>query len=316
MDSVLSKAFWLGRNTNIIGYITAIGGPAEENDSFEKLSRSVNNFAKSLKVTIPKIPKLDSGASISQFIETVRMDLAMIQSERVAASFTFGFHYTSWANFRGGYSFGVEAAKDAYFDIDRAKVEENLRNYARVLGPRVLKSVNESIVLAQNANISTERFKDKIGVEIVLEITSELDKIATNPPLDLSISNTVFVVMRINSGDDSLVDTLKTIQRAAEECELTAFRVDQIETTAQITDSIVDSIRKASFVVVDLTDARPNIYWEAGFAHGLGKTPVYIARKGTEPHFDVKDYPIIFYGSYDSLQVSLKRRLLALKESG
>jgi hypothetical protein len=74
-------------------------------------------------------------------------------------------------------------------------------------------------------------------------------------------------------------------------------------------ESIVEGLRKAAFVVVDLSNPRPNIHWEAGFAHGLGKTPVYVARKGADIAFDIKDYPVIFYTSMKVLRERLGSRL-------
>lgn len=60
----------------------------------------------------------------------------------------------------------------------------------------------------------------------------------------------------------------------------------------------MESIQKAEYVIVDLTESRPNVFYEAGYAQGIGKIPIYIAKKGTELEFDLKDYPVIFFDSY------------------
>lgn len=49
----------------------------------------------------------------------------------------------------------------------------------------------------------------------------------------------------------------------------------------RITDRILASIQRAGLVVVDLTQDRPNVYFELGYARGLGKTVVTIMREGT-----------------------------------
>ncbi len=75
---------------------------------------------------------------------------------------------------------------------------------------------------------------------------------------------------------------------------------------------MLDSISEAEFVVVDLTQSRPKVYCEAGFAQGLGKTPVYVAKEGTPIHFDLRDYPVIFYPNMRTLRSSLADRLKAI----
>jgi hypothetical protein len=66
------------------------------------------------------------------------------------------------------------------------------------------------------------------------------------------------------------------------------------------------------FVIVDLTNERPNVFFEAGYAHGLGKIPIYVARDGTSIHFDVKDYPVIFFKNMKELREGVSRRISAI----
>ena len=66
-------------------------------------------------------------------------------------------------------------------------------------------------------------------------------------------------------------------------------------------------------MIVDLTKERPNVFFEAGYAHGIGKTPIYIAKEGTTVHFDVKDYPIITFKNMTKLKEELVKRFDALR---
>src|SRR5271165_6999553 len=110
-----------------------------------------------------------------------------------------------------------------------------------------------------------------------------------------------------------LVDVLEAIKDAAAKCGVTAERVDEVETNERITDRILESIIKAQYVIVDLTKERPNVFFEAGFAHGLGKVPVYVARHGTPIHFDIKDYPVIMFRNMAELKAGI--RLSALSKT-
>jgi len=121
-----------------------------------------------------------------------------------------------------------------------------------------------------------------------------------------------FVAMPIDKDDPQLEDVLEAIKEAAQRCSITAERVDEVESNERITDRILESIRRAEFVIADLTNGRPNVFFEAGYAHGLGKIPIYIARHGTHIHFDIKDYPVIMFRNMRELKDGISKRLVAL----
>lgn len=121
-----------------------------------------------------------------------------------------------------------------------------------------------------------------------------------------------FVAMPMDKNDHQLVDVLEAIKAGAKECGVTAERIDDDERNERISDRMLESIRRAQFVIVDLTNERPNVFYEAGYAHGIGKIPIYIARNGTNLHFDVKDYPVIMFRNMKELREGITKRLLAI----
>jgi hypothetical protein len=135
----------------------------------------------------------------------------------------------------------------------------------------------------------------------------------TSPAKDIQ-RGYAFIAMPMDKEDHELVDVLEAIQASAASCEITAERVDDVETNDRITDRILESIIKAEFVIVDLTKERPNVFFEAGYAHGLGEIPIYLARRGTQIHFDLKDYPIIEFRNMKELREKLTKRFLALSK--
>lgn len=90
-----------------------------------------------------------------------------------------------------------------------------------------------------------------------------------------------FVAMAMDPDDAQLVDVLDAIKDGASKGGIKAERVDDTLTNEPITDHLLKSIHKSEFVVVDLTYSRPNVYYEAGYAQGIGKTPVYVAKDGS-----------------------------------
>ena len=123
-----------------------------------------------------------------------------------------------------------------------------------------------------------------------------------------------FIAMPIDPNDIKLEDVLDSIKEACGRCGINAERVDEPPSSERITDRILESIRRAEFVIVDLTNSKPNVFYEAGYAQGCGKTPIYIARGGTELEFDLKDYPVIFFKNMKQLKDQLERRLKGLSE--
>jgi len=67
------------------------------------------------------------------------------------------------------------------------------------------------------------------------------------------------------------------------------------QTAGNISNKIAVEIRNSKFLVVDLTDNNSGAYWEAGFAHGLGKFVFYVCKKGVSTHFDVNQHNTIFW---------------------
>jgi hypothetical protein len=126
----------------------------------------------------------------------------------------------------------------------------------------------------------------------------------------------VFIAMPMADDYAAADDVHDTIKQAANNCSLHAERVDEIQNDARITDQILDSIKRAQFVVADLSNSKPNVFFEAGYAHGLGKTPIYIAHAQTKLEFDLKDYPTIFSETMRELRTGLEKRLRALAEQG
>ncbi len=79
------------------------------------------------------------------------------------------------------------------------------------------------------------------------------------------------------------------IAAACEPLGLRAQRVRDVVGHYKTTDKIEQMTRGARYVG-DLTHERPNVYFELGYARGIGRTVITIARKDTEVHFDVKDW--------------------------
>ena len=79
-------------------------------------------------------------------------------------------------------------------------------------------------------------------------------------------------------------------------------RIDQHQHNNRIDDEIIAMIRKSKFVVADFTGGRGGVYFEAGYALGLGLPVVWTVRKRAlkRIHFDTRQYSFITW-EFDKL---------------
>ena len=125
------------------------------------------------------------------------------------------------------------------------------------------------------------------------------------------IMNSGFILMAI-TGDPELEKVYQTIKNEAQKFDINAERIDETHSSGRITNELLEKIEKSDYFFVDLTLERPNVYYELGYCHGMGKDLkriVLMARKDTKLHFDIKDMRTIFYKSPDHLKKQLNKRL-------
>ena len=95
------------------------------------------------------------------------------------------------------------------------------------------------------------------------------------------------------------------------------FRIDEKSDADKIDDEIIAEIRRSKFIVADLTQgekgARGGVYYEAGFAYGLGKPVIYTCRKDLidEVHFDTRQFSHILWENPEDVVEPLTQRILA-----
>lgn len=100
----------------------------------------------------------------------------------------------------------------------------------------------------------------------------------------------------------------------------TPHRVDLREHIDKIDDEIILQIRRSRFVVADATGHRGGVYYEAGFASGLGLPVFWACRKDAmkDLHFDVNHYNCIVWEpeKLDEFRIALARRIEAVLGRG
>lgn len=108
----------------------------------------------------------------------------------------------------------------------------------------------------------------------------------------------------------------KAIRPAIKNAGYHAKRADTYEHNEPIMDRVIDDIRKAPFVVAELTNNNPGVYYEAGFAKGQNIEVIYCCKNGHKPHFDVTGINQVIYQDLPDLQKRLASRILGTKGHG
>ena len=85
------------------------------------------------------------------------------------------------------------------------------------------------------------------------------------------------------------------IRIALESENISCIRADDIDSINQITFDIWEKINRARFLIADLTNRNPNVFYELGLAHALGKDVILITQSMDFVPFDLKTQRCIIY---------------------
>ena len=133
-----------------------------------------------------------------------------------------------------------------------------------------------------------------------------------------SVSSVGFCAMWF--GDEVLPLWKQVIEPAIRDAGYEPIRIDSKQHNGKIDDEIMASIRASKFVVSDFTGSRGGVYYEAGFAHGLGLPVIFMCRENDlkDIHFDVRQYNCILWTpeKLEEAQSQLKNRILATLGQG
>ena len=102
------------------------------------------------------------------------------------------------------------------------------------------------------------------------------------------------------------------ILKAAQlDCGYHVVRVDRERHNDDITDRILAGIRAAQFLIADFTFQRPGVYYEAGFAQGLGRTVIRTCRDVDldNLHFDTRQFFHLKWHEPTDLRLSLAEHI-------
>lgn len=126
------------------------------------------------------------------------------------------------------------------------------------------------------------------------------------------LTNQVFVAM-------SFAEEMKSawklgIEPAIRGARFQPYRVDVEPHLERIDNKIITEIKNSRFIVADVTKQRPGVYFEAGFALGLGIPVFWCVREDDlkNVHFDTRQYNHIVWKTERELAEQLKTFISAI----
>ncbi len=119
----------------------------------------------------------------------------------------------------------------------------------------------------------------------------------------------VFVLMPF---EETFGDVYKLgIKPACKDAGAYCERLDEQIFHENMLDRIYNQIAKADLIIADMSKRNPNVFYEAGYAHALGKRVILMTQDADDIPFDLKHYPHIVYDNRKiaELKPDLERRV-------
>jgi len=99
------------------------------------------------------------------------------------------------------------------------------------------------------------------------------------------------------------------IKPTLEALNLRVIRADDLSAPAPIIEDIWEYINKACFIVADVTGRNPNVFYELGIAHTVGKDAIMLTQNKDDIPFDVGHIRYFEYADNSEGWKNLQRKL-------
>jgi len=129
-----------------------------------------------------------------------------------------------------------------------------------------------------------------------------------------TVNELVSVMMPFSMEFDKVLETIKT---ACSDVGMFCYRADDLWNNSTIIQDIFELIYCSSIVIVDFSGKNPNVFYEAGIAHTLGKNVIPITQSIDDIPFDIRHHRTLKYlnnsEGLKELRKGLEKRLEVLR---
>ncbi len=177
------------------------------------------------------------------------------------------------------------------------------------------------------SNTQLENIADKLSIQ-PFEFTRthwsikdvDLFKVLYAHQISSLPSPRVFSVDAIHRVEDDLISVMmpfsagfqdvdESIKQMASEIDMRCLRADDIWEHDTVIQDVVSLICRSRVVVCDCTGKNPNVFYEAGIAHALGKDVILITQSEADIPFDLRHIRYLTYLNNNEGRIALTERL-------
>jgi hypothetical protein len=202
----------------------------------------------------------------------------------------------------------AEALRSLIFGFQQGLAESPLPQLEKIIFvERNARRFEQLQTLLQGVELVCPSHAVTSGQPASLSATATLN-VGTTPAAQPVKKKSVFVAMPFAEDFEDVYQfgIYATIRKCGYICE----KVDESMFAGSIVDRIMDGIRQAQFVIADLTLEKPNVYLEVGYAWGMNKSVILLAREGQRLHFDLSHHKCLFYKTIGRLAEVLEKTVL------
>lgn len=157
------------------------------------------------------------------------------------------------------------------------------------LSPRPSMTVENEIQILRDSLESARR-----ELETLREATIPADPIWEGKTFPAE-NDYCFVLMPFTETSDVQSVYRDHVAPVVERCGLRCERADDIYDISGVMQSVWEGINRARMIVADLTERNPNVFYELGIAHTLGKAVIMITQSMEFIPFDLRHLRCIVY---------------------
>lgn len=125
----------------------------------------------------------------------------------------------------------------------------------------------------------------------------------------------VSIMMSFNPDNPNLEDYSNAIKDAVKKID-SSFNCINLEdikgVSFKISDGAKDLIAKSRLVIIDLTENKPNVFYELGYAQGIGKDLIITCHESTKRQFYPSEYKNLRYKNASQLRNDLYSHLKSI----
>ena len=208
----------------------------------------------------------------------------------------------------GNYQEAYHTYSKAIFVLANERMSESNRLFDELKGLKFLGLIEIDGDLKEDSILVDNK-------DVKISLTSEGERIAEalvknrKPIFRPRVSTLTTVFIACAFGKQEIDDlTMNSFFPACEKHDFKPVRIDMSEPHQTITERMMEEITGAACVIADLTYARPSVYFEVGYAVGLGipviltcnKTHFNGEKDDQRVHFDLEQYKISYWEQNES----------------